>query len=98
MVEYGINTNGKFTKNGVELEDAFVGAIDDVACLFVNGVSVGTLKDIGLRENIYSMGATEHVNELGEKVISAIRPNGDVVITVLDKDGKLVAEKCKVVR
>lgn len=97
-MKYTMNENG-FLRDGKVLTDAFTGEIDGVGHLFVNGVSVGTLVELGLREEKYSLGATEMVDPVtGEKTLQAKRPNGDVVVTVLSKDGVLIPAKCKVIK
>lgn len=34
----------------------------------------------------------------GEITFKAVRPNGDIAITVLDKDYRIIEEKCKVIK
>ena len=95
-----INNEGKFLVNGVVQEDAFVGTLDGVARLFVDGVAVkGTLKELGLREEIYAISTNQVKNlETGETVTTAVRPNGDIAITVINSNGEIVPEKCKEIK
>ena len=80
--------------NGVKKEDWCVIRVDGVPHLFVDGVSVGTLKEHGLREEQYAISSVRTVDETtGVVTVKAIRPNGDVVITRLGADGTLIDSK-----
>lgn len=96
-----MNNEGKFLIDGVLQEDGYIGKLEDGSPrLFINGVAVDkTLKELGLREEVYAVKTERTVNEVtGEITIKATRTNGDIAITVLSKDGELIREKCKEIK
>ena len=72
-----MNGEGKFLVNGVLQEDAFIGWVEDTPRLFVKGVAVkGTLKDLGLREEVYAVATIRIDDEKTGELILKVLLNG----------------------